>query len=136
MRLPPPDSESEGPNLTPIIDVVFLLLIFFLVATRFVQEERELEAQLPEVVAARPLASGFRQIIVNVTDKGQYTIEGNIYNEKQLESLLHQENLKNPDMQTVQIRADERGIFKYPVKVMGICQREKIKFTIAALQVK
>jgi CheY-like chemotaxis protein len=49
MKLPLNNTESEGPNLTPVIDVVFLLLIFFLVATRFDQEERELDVELPEV---------------------------------------------------------------------------------------
>ena len=38
MRLPEDTNEAEGPNLTPVIDVVFLLLIFFLVATTYDQE--------------------------------------------------------------------------------------------------
>ena len=37
MRLPPETTDTDGPNLTPVIDVVFLLLIFFLVATQFNQ---------------------------------------------------------------------------------------------------
>ena len=53
MRLPEDTSDSDGPNLTPVIDVVFLLLIFFLVATRYDQEERELEVDLPEVTEAQ-----------------------------------------------------------------------------------
>ena len=47
MRLPDESHQSDGPNLTPVIDVVFLLLIFFLVATRFDQEEKELDLELP-----------------------------------------------------------------------------------------
>ena len=42
--------------MTPVIDVVFLLLIFFLVATEYHQEERELDVVLPEVTQAQPLA--------------------------------------------------------------------------------
>ena len=36
-------------SMTPLIDVVFLLLIFFLVATRFAEEERSMEMKLPMV---------------------------------------------------------------------------------------
>ena len=51
MKLPPDTSDSDGPNLTPVIDIVFLLLIFFLVAARYdkEEEERELDINLPQV---------------------------------------------------------------------------------------
>ena len=39
-------------SMTPLIDVVFLLLIFFLVATRFEQEDRELDVVLPSASEA------------------------------------------------------------------------------------
>ena len=39
-------------SLTPLIDVVFLLLVFFLVATRFAQEDRELDVLLPSASTA------------------------------------------------------------------------------------
>ncbi len=42
-------------SLTPLIDVVFLLLIFFLVATRFEQEEREIDLALAQASNAQPL---------------------------------------------------------------------------------
>ena len=38
MKLPDDSQEADGPNLTPVIDVVFLLLIFFLVATEYAAE--------------------------------------------------------------------------------------------------
>ena len=55
MRVPTYDYENDGPGLTPLIDVVFLLLIFFLVATRFNQEERELDQRFEEL---RPVILG------------------------------------------------------------------------------
>jgi biopolymer transport protein ExbD len=71
---------------------------------------------------------------VNVSTTGEYKISGKSYSEKQLEALLQQESRKNPDMQSVQIRADERVAFRYPAKVMGICEREKIKHSCAVKQ--
>ena len=63
MRLPNFDQESDGLGLTPLIDVVFLLLIFFLVATRFDQEERLVSINLAEILKARPVSMGPKEII-------------------------------------------------------------------------
>ena len=52
MQLPPDTNESDGPNLTPVIDIVFLLLIFFLVATTYEREEIEESIDLPEIADA------------------------------------------------------------------------------------
>jgi biopolymer transport protein ExbD len=131
MRLPPVEEDIEGLNLTPVIDVVFLLLIFFLVASQFAREEREVDTRLPQVVEARPLASGNRQIIVNVNQRGEFIVAGQRYTAEQLAGLLQQESRKNPDMQTVQIRADERVPFRFPAQVMGLCERQGIKHLCA-----
>ena len=52
-----PDTDG-GPTieLTPIIDMVFLLLIFFLVATTFHQSEREMQIALPTAASAGPIS--------------------------------------------------------------------------------
>ncbi|MEZ6091859.1 MAG: biopolymer transporter ExbD [Pirellulaceae bacterium] len=42
-------------SLTPLIDVVFLLLIFFLVASRFAQEDRRMPIELPSATSATPM---------------------------------------------------------------------------------
>ena len=80
MKLPLDTADSEGPNLTPVIDVVFLLLIFFLVATQYNQEEREVDITLPEVAQAQPL-SMTSEIIVNITDDGKYKVATKEYSE-------------------------------------------------------
>ncbi|MBK8976699.1 MAG: biopolymer transporter ExbD [Planctomycetes bacterium] len=48
MRLELDDIREEAPNLTPLIDVVFLLLVFFLVATTFADQEVEMDLELPQ----------------------------------------------------------------------------------------
>jgi biopolymer transport protein ExbD len=124
----------EGPNLTPVIDVVFLLLIFFLVATRFHQEEREIATRLAEVAQAQPLTMPPSEVIVNITDKGEYIVAGETLDEDSLAGFLHQVSLKNPGTQKVQLRTDERVSFRYPARVMGICERESIEHYCTVLQ--
>ena len=52
MRLDRSGERDVGINLTPLIDVVFLLLIFFLTATTFSSEEVEMDLELPEAASA------------------------------------------------------------------------------------
>ena len=85
MKISVPTEDFAGPDLTPVIDVVFLLLIFFLVATRYDQEERELEVVLPEVTQAQPL-SMTPELVINVMRTGKYKIVQVEMDERQLGS--------------------------------------------------
>jgi len=134
MRLPQEETESVGPNLTPIIDVVFLLLIFFLVATRFDQQEREIATRLAKVPEARPMASPPGEVIVNVTRKGKFVVVGEEMSRKNLDTYLCALVEKNPSTQKVQIRADERVEFRYPALVMGMCEEMKIDHYVTVIQ--
>jgi biopolymer transport protein ExbD len=135
MRLPPSEVELGIPNMMPLIDVVFLLLIFFLMASHFEQEERELKVVLPEVVEAQPLAMT-QELIVNITPEGKYVVAGQEYSEALLASLLEQARRKNPH-QPVLIRGDGRAAWKHGVRVMGLCNQAKIdNYRVAAVQEK
>ena len=132
MKLPDSDFHDDGPNLTPVIDVVFLLLIFFLVATTYDQEERELDVDLPEVAQAQPL-SMTQDLIVNITRDGKLRVARSDYNENQLLRLIRASQENNPH-QSVLIRGDGESAFKYAVRVMGICNKAGIDYRVAAVQ--
>ena len=133
MRLPPSEPELGLPNMMPLIDIVFLLLIFFLMASRFEEQERELKVLLPEVTQAQPLAMT-PEIVVNITSEGKYVVGQQQYREEQLAALLEQARRNNPH-QSVLIRGDGRAAWKHGVRVMGLCNRARIKdYRVAALQ--
>ena len=133
MRLPPSEPELGLPNMMPLIDIVFLLLIFFLMASRFEEEEKELKVMLPEVTQAQPLAMT-PEIVVNITSEGKYVVGQKQYREEQLAALLEQARRNNPH-QSVLIRGDGRAAWKHGVRVMGLCNRARIKdYRVAALQ--
>lgn len=133
MRLPPSEPELGIPNMMPLIDVVFLLLIFFLLASRFEQAEREVNVVLPEVVQAQPL-SMTQELVVNVTPEGKYVVAQKEQSEAQLAALLAQAHRNNPH-QSVLIRGDGRAAWKYGVRVMGLCNQAKIdNYRVAAVQ--
>ena len=116
-------------------DIAFNLLIFFLVATRFDQEERQLPVTLPEVAQAQPL-SMTQEVVVNITREGQYFVAQNEYTEDALFTLLRTVHEKNPH-QSVLIRSDGDTSWKYGVRVMGLCNKAGIEnYRVAALEVK
>ena len=67
------DSSIEL-SMTSMIDVVFLLLIFFLVSSRFSEEERELDLNLPSVTEALPASAQLDELVVNIDAEGRYFI--------------------------------------------------------------
>ena len=69
-------------NLTPLIDVVFLLLIFFMVSTTF-NQSTELTIDLPTATSNAPASDRTKNIELVITADGQYVINGQtLINEK------------------------------------------------------
>jgi biopolymer transport protein ExbD len=121
-------------HLTPLIDVVFLLLIFFLVATRFDEQEKLISIRLAEILQAQPVVAGPNEVIINVTRHGEYIVADRTLSEPNLMAFLHRLSVKNPGAQTVQIRADREVQFRYPLTVIGICKDEEIEYYCTVLQ--
>jgi len=70
--------EGEKANLTPMIDVVFLLLIFFMVTTSLIKEEADLGIQLPTNTPAKDSAELPSKHIIEVLPDGSILLNGGI----------------------------------------------------------
>ena len=125
IRVPTDDSEA-GISLTSMLDVVFNLLVFFLVATTMAEEEREIGVQLPGTSSFRPLSAPPQQLIVNVKDDGSTIVSGRTYDPQALSQLLTKTAKDDPD-RIVLIRADERGPHKYFAGVARLAKQAGIK---------
>jgi biopolymer transport protein ExbD len=109
--------------MTPLIDVVFLLLIFFLVAGEFEEEERRLRIVLPTATSATPMTGKPREFVVDIDASGTIYLSGQVVPLDELERLLIAAVAKNPTNQTVVIRADHQTPFQPVVSVMDACNR-------------
>lgn len=63
-------------NMTPMIDVVFLLIIFFLVSSHLAKQENAVQLDLPEAVSGIDLTSPRESLVVNVLPSGTWQIGG------------------------------------------------------------
>ena len=116
--------QAEHPvslELTPMIDMVFLLLIFFLVATTLRQEERELEIMLPSAESAAPVSVALREIVINVDAEGRAVVAGKDLTRAELEALVADAVKANPQ-QKVTVRGDRRTAYDHIASVLDACK--------------
>ncbi len=115
--------DEPGPSIemTPIIDMVFLLLIFFLVATTYQQSERELAIALPEAEAAGPISTMLREIIINVDSQGAIIVGGQTMTLEELRTLVADAVRVNPD-QKVSVRGDKDIAYGTIARVLDVCK--------------
>jgi biopolymer transport protein ExbD len=118
-------------NLTPVIDVVFNLLIFFLVAASLTDDEAKqqqlLDIVLPQASQARPLTSRPRELFVDIDRQGRYHVQGQQLDVTRLLAALRQAATDNPGRQAVIIRADHRCVWQYVVTAMDQCNEAGIR---------
>lgn len=113
--------QGAAVELTPIIDMVFLLLIFFLVATTFHQTEREMQIALPHAAHGGPISAALRDIIVNVDREGTIILNGATISAEELQQRVTQAVEANPD-QKVTIRGDREAPYQHVARVLDICK--------------
>ncbi|RMD63512.1 MAG: biopolymer transporter ExbD [Planctomycetota bacterium] len=118
--------QNASIELTPMIDMVFLLLIFFLVATTFQQDERELDIALPEAANAAPLAEALQEIVVNVDAHGAMRVNGRTVSPEQLQALLTQAVHSNPE-QKVTVRGDRAAPYALIVRALDVCKAAGVR---------
>lgn len=128
MRIKHKVGEDVDINITPIIDMVFLLLIFFLVATKFSDLERDVRVDPPSSRSARPITAVPQEMVINVAADGALMIAGTRYGMEDLDRLLAAAVARNPQ-QAVVIRGDKQAVLQYAVNVLDLCERHGIART-------
>ena len=117
--------EEPSLNLTPMIDIVLLLVIFFMVGTQFTEAERQYEIDLPAVSVAQPLTALPDEIVINVTRDGTVLVKKNTLTMDDLRQLLRTARARYAD-QAVIIRGDGAVVYQRIMDVLNLCQQERI----------
>jgi len=108
------DEEEVRINLTPMIDAVFLLLIFFMVTTVFTQSH-QLKIELPKAVNYDSLKE--KKLNVAIAPDGRLEINGNLVSMGELGSWLQQEKARVAATSLI-IKADAKTPHGYVIDVM------------------
>ena len=125
MPLKTQQDEIPQLNLTPMIDVVFLLIIFFMAASKFAEVEADIELRLPEVTAAGPMSSAPKQRVVTVEQDGGLQLDGVAITLEGLTSQLSAAHQEYPQLSVV-IRGDAASAFQHVASALAACKDAQI----------
>ena len=113
-------------DFVPMVDVLFNLLIFFLLATTIKQAEREIQIALPIASAAAPISISLREIVINVNEKGEIIVVGGVVEPDELRRQIMEAVGINPD-QKITVRGDRNASYASIVRVLDICKASGIQ---------
>ncbi|MBR9801011.1 MAG: ExbD/TolR family protein [Rubinisphaera brasiliensis] len=131
-----PRSRTLRFAITPMIDIVFLLIIFFLVATHFVKSETLDPVNLPEATQATdPDESVPSRLVVTVSAEGKYSVNGRPFSWEELKVLIESLDAgDDPDSEReVRIRADAKATYAKVKPILLACAEagvQKVSFSV------
>jgi biopolymer transport protein ExbD len=111
------DSQPADINISPLIDMVFILLIFFVITTNF---NRQTGVDVSKPKAQTAVFQGQKTMLVGISREGSIHVFGRQVGIERLRHLVSQELEKRPDMSIV-IIADRKAMIEKAVEVMDQC---------------
>lgn len=130
---------SIGFNMTPMIDVVFLLIIFFLVSSHLARQETQVAVDLPDAASSdRPAEEDVRRLFINVLSERQILVGSQPVEPERLETLLNYESRRSAGggkerPLEVRIRTDRTVPYRTVEPILLACARSgiwNVKFAV------
>lgn len=114
-------------QLAPMLDVVFLLLIFFIVTQTFSLTEQDLDVKVPSAEKGEKNESrSINEIILNVRKDGTVTINREVFSLESLGPKMRRMAFAGGDKTPVLIRGDADCSYQDIVNVIDVCLKERI----------
>ena len=123
MRFRSETEENFSLDLTPLVDVVFLLLIFFMVSTVFIDFKRQMDISLPSSKSSAP-SEVLEPVKVELTVDRQIFLNGEKISLEEFESALSR--ISPSKKKSAIIRADKNLPYGNVIKIMGMLQSAQI----------
>lgn len=121
------EDESLFINLTPMIDIIMTLLVFFMTATKMADwEEHKLDVEVPQVASATPLTSVPDDLVITINQDGEVVFKKTAVSLGELRSALVRAKA-HYKAQGVVIKADGRTLHQSVANVMSVCHAAGIE---------
>jgi biopolymer transport protein ExbD len=117
--------EVFGFQIAPMVDILLVLLVFFIVTWNFALSENELDVKIPTASKSKEAQPYVGQVVVNVKADGAIVFNRKPLTPRELQNKLEQLAKLYPD-QAVILRGDQRVNYKYIVDVLDICRTANI----------
>ena len=117
--------EPPSLNLTSMIDVLFLLIIFFMAGTQFTELERNVALQIPQVSDVKNLSATPQSYTISVYRDGQISLDREVVTLEQLTQRLTARRQSESRL-GVLVRGDGEGSFQNIASVLAACRQAGI----------
>jgi len=119
-------------NITPLLDLAFVLLIIFVIMSPSIHSanEQSIQMKLPKGGQPDRKINPNDVLTVEASPQGFYQLKGKRLTLKQVEAELVAASKANPNLIVV-LRADENSVYKLPVAILNLCQNHGINCSVA-----
>ncbi len=125
MPLKSQSEELPVLNLTSMIDVLFLLIIFFMVGTKFIESEKQFDLKVPQITPGTSLSEAPEKKVVNVYRDGEITLDRKTVSLEELTERLAKAREQYRAL-GVSVRGDGASAFELVANVLAACKRAGI----------
>lgn len=117
--------EPRGFLIAPMVDILLVLLGFFMLTWSFSRQERELDVQMPSAGEAKEQRRSVGEVIINVKADGTLVMNRRPMSSEELLTALSRVASLYPD-QAVVLRGDQRVDYGHIVQTLDLCRRANI----------
>ena len=115
------DDSSEVINISSLLDVMFILIIFFMATMTFNEEERDVRVSLPVDSEGQTLSSSDNVIVINVRKSNTYVVMNQQVTVEEMAAMVKKSVEENPG-QKVLIRGDQESLHGYVARAVSTCR--------------
>ncbi len=119
------ETEQTIINVTSLLDVMFILVIFFLATSNLQKEEHDIKVNLPGDSATGSLSQESRTLVINVRKDGRYTLLNRVRTLEEMKKTVSDAVAQNPD-QRVLIRGDRDALHGHVAAAVRVCKTNGI----------
>ncbi len=114
-------------QMTPLIDIVFLLIVFFVVSSHLARQETQLQLDLPQAsTGQRPQVDENRRLVVNVLPDGTLRVAGREVAPDQLRQIIDYERQTARERLEVRVRSDQEVPYGLVEPILLACARSGV----------
>jgi biopolymer transport protein ExbD len=111
--------------IAPMVDILLVILVFFIVTWNFALSENELDVRVPTATKANETQPYVGQVVINIAANGTVIVNRQPKSSQELLELLKKLSQLYPD-QAVIVRGDQGVEYKHIVDVLDICRQADI----------
>ncbi|MDC1005877.1 biopolymer transporter ExbD [Opitutales bacterium] len=115
------EEEEAEVSMSPLIDCVFLLLIFFIVSTMTKKQNKDIDISLPVSSSAEKLIPSNQELVIGIDQKKNIFFEGEPVSLNGLHAELREIGVLEPDRR-IRLDADEKTPLGRVVEILDLCQ--------------